>query len=163
MSVEATVELAIDDNRWTTHDLPEIAERACTIALAEAGLSGQFEISLLATSDAEITRLNEQFRAKDRPTNVLSWPNELRAPVAPGAVPPPPTDPEIGDIALAYETCTSEALELGRPIEDHLTHLILHGCLHLLGYDHVRDEDATMMEGLEITALEKLGIGNPYL
>jgi len=92
---------------------------------------------------------------------VLSWPSEELAQGA-GLPPRTPTDPEIGDIALSYETCVREAAEFGKSVHDHVTHLVLHGFLHLLGYDHIRDEDATVMETLEIKALETLGIENPY-
>jgi probable rRNA maturation factor len=154
------IEVSIDASEWEKVDIEAIAQTACDAGAETLGL-GPLEVSLLATSDTHISALNEQFRGKSVPTNVLSWPTEELAGHS-GDLPKPPTDPEIGDIALSYETCVQEAAEQGKSVHDHVTHLVLHGFLHLLGYDHVRDEDATVMEGLEIKALERLGIENPY-
>lgn len=162
MKPDVTVDVLIEDPRWSRLDLDRIAETACASAIAQAGISGEFSISILATDDARIAGLNEQFRTKSGPTNVLSWPTEDLAADIPGQRPSPPRDPEIGDIALAFETCWKEAGEEDAKFHEHVTHLVLHGCLHLLGYDHVDDSDATVMEALEISALAKLGIGNPY-
>ena len=162
MAAQADVDVIVEDDRWTQLDLSDLAGTACHAALTEAGLEGEYSISVLATDDARIAALNADFRAKDAPTNVLSWPAEPLAPPRPGATPPTPQDPEIGDIALAFETCVREAEDYGIDLHHHVTHLVLHGCLHLLGYDHVNDADATVMESLEIAALAKLGIKNPY-
>lgn len=162
MAAKVEVEVIVEDDRWTALNLPDLATRACTAAFSQIGLSGAFSVSLLAADDAKIADLNGQFRAKAAPTNVLSWPSEDLAPATPGDTPVVPSDPEIGDIALAYETCMREAAQYDIEVHDHVTHLVLHGCLHLLGYDHVTDADATVMETLEIEALEKLGIKNPY-
>ena len=75
---------------------------------------------------------------------------------------PDPTDPELGDIAIAYQTCEAEAQAAGKPMTEHVTHLIVHATLHLLGFDHERDEDATLMEGLETQILGKMGLDDPY-
>ena len=163
MGADVSIELSIEDERWARIDLPTIAHRACQSAIDEVGSITSASISILATSNAHIAELNREFRGKPVPTNVLSWPTENLAPEIPGGTPDRLTDPEIGDIALAYEVCESEAAAFGVDIHDHVTHLVLHGCLHLLGYDHIHDEDATVMERLEIMALEKLGIKNPYL
>lgn len=162
MAAQADVDIIVEDDRWTALDLPGLAGTACRAGLEQAGLEGDFALSLLATNDTRIAALNADFRAKDAPTNVLSWPSESLAPPHPGGRPPRPRDPEIGDIALAYETCVREAQEYDIDLHDHVTHLVLHGCLHLLGYDHMNDADATVMESLEIEALAKLGIRNPY-
>lgn len=146
-------------------------EKALYLVLEAHGISpedGPFELSLLATHDAQIATLNASFREKPAPTNVLSWPSHDLAPQAPGARPLPlpvgdaPFGVSLGDIALAYETCTSEAEEQGKRLADHVFHLMIHSLLHLLGYDHITEEDAQLMEGLEITLLEKAGIANPY-
>ena len=111
--------------------------------------------------------MGRAFRDKPTATNVLSWPSEGLAPETPGGTPWPP-EPEdeaphhLGDIALAWETCGREAAEQGIAFEQHVTHLVVHGVLHLLGYDHMRDADATLMERLEAEILGNLGLPNPY-
>lgn len=163
MSDQTTVEVIVVDDRWNDLSIHRLARRACTAALVIAGVDGPREVAVLATNDADIARLNGDFRGQNRPTNVLSWPSTPIAPPAPGVVPPPPQAVELGDIALAWETCAQEAGARGIPVNDHVTHLVLHGCLHLVGYDHETADDAEIMERLEIAALEKLGLKNPYL
>ncbi len=155
------VDLIIEDERWEAVGLAALAERACGAALANAGLTGA-EISLLACDDARIATLNGDFRAKPAPTNVLSWPSEERGAAMPGGAPLPPEDLELGDIAIAYDTCAREAAETGKDFASHVCHLLVHGTLHLLGYDHINDKDAALMEGLEVEILGKLGIADPY-
>ncbi|MEM9232994.1 MAG: rRNA maturation RNase YbeY, partial [Pseudomonadota bacterium] len=150
------LEIVLEDARWQDFDTESILEQSVTSLTAERpeGLRAG-EISLLFTSDAAVQVLNRDWRGKDRPTNVLSFPAE-DFPALEG-VPTP-----LGDIALAYETCVREATEKEISVEDHLAHLILHGILHLLGYDHLMDEDAAEMEGLERRLLARLGIADPY-
>jgi probable rRNA maturation factor len=155
------VDLVEEDARWAALDLEALAERACAAALDHLGIEGA-EIALLACDDARIAALNGAFRDKGQPTNVLSWPSEERAAGTPGATPPAPEDLELGDIAIAYETCAREAAEAGKPMADHVIHLVVHGTLHLLGYDHIDDRDAALMEGLETEILGKLGVADPY-
>ena len=161
-----TIEIAIEDVRWSDAGIESIAEVAVRAALAGAGLSaGAWEVSLLACDDARIAELNAGFRGKPSPTNVLSWPSEERGPDRPGDPPYPPDtggDPELGDIAIAYETCLREAEASGRPFADHVRHLLVHGTLHLLGYDHETEADAARMETLEVEILATLGVPNPY-
>ncbi|QGX98870.1 rRNA maturation RNase YbeY [Roseovarius faecimaris] len=155
----------IEDDRWQAPELAVLAERAALATLTHLGLdAAAYEIAILACDDARIAALNTEFRDKPTPTNVLSWPSEDRAPDTPGARPAPPSgpDPELGDIAIAYDTCAREAEAAGKSLADHTTHLIVHGVLHLLGYDHIRDQDATLMETTEVEILGKLGIANPY-
>jgi probable rRNA maturation factor len=109
--------------------------------------------ALLLTSDAIVQGLNAQWRNKDQPTNVLSFP----APETVHAL-----EKTLGDVALAYETCAREAEEQGKNLKDHATHLLVHGLLHLLGYDHEAEDDAAEMEGLEREILASLGIADPY-
>lgn len=127
------------------------------------------EAVILAADDARLATLNAEFRARHQATNVLSWPSAERAPDREGAVPEPPSaefpgdGPSLGDVALAYETCAREAMEQGKSLEDHAKHLVIHGLLHLLGYDHERDADADLMECLEVEILHSLGVSDPYI
>ena len=117
--------------------------------------------SVLFTSDADVHALNKEWRGKDKPTNVLSFPMLEREDLLDLAPEGPPE--MLGDIALAAGTCAREAAEKGVPLQTHATHLLIHGLLHLAGHDHVdSDAQAEAMEGLEIAALAKLGIGDPY-
>ena len=155
-------DVIIEDDRWEPLGLQELAEKAGRAALKTAGvLANGREISIMACDDARIAELNTEFRKKLSPTNVLSWPAYHLTPRIAGEIPDDGGD-SFGDIALAYETCMREALAENLPPADHVTHLIIHGCLHLLGYDHESDQDAEVMEALEVKALASLGISNPY-
>jgi probable rRNA maturation factor len=159
-------DVILEDDRWRGMAFEALAERAAQEVLRHVGLDGEdWEIAVLACDDARIAELNADFRDKPRATNVLSWPSEERGAEVEGtapALPEPGFDPELGDIAIAYDTCAREAGEAGKPMADHVTHLMVHGVLHLLGYDHIRDKDATLMEGLEAVILGKMGIADPY-
>lgn len=159
----------IEDDRWHQADLEQLAETAAQAVLAHLDVPADgYEIAVLACDDARIADLNADFRDKPTPTNVLSWPADERGADVDGDVPDLPTgaDPqmpeELGDIAIAWETCAREAAEAGKPLADHLMHLMIHATLHLLGYDHIRDKDATLMEGIETEILGKMGICDPY-
>ena len=152
------IEIVFEDPRWTTVGLSELAEAAAEVTLPE----GTWDVAVLACDDARIAELNAEFRGKPQATNVLSWPSETRAADNDGGMPSPPKDPELGDIAIAYDTCVREAEEQGKHLPHHVTHLFVHGLLHLLGYDHERDADATLMERLETDILGQLGIKDPY-
>lgn len=163
------VETVIEDARWEAFGLEALAERAATGALAGVGLTVDgFSVSVMGCDDARIAVLNADFRGKPQPTNVLSWPSEERGAEFVGEVPDLPEpgdadDPEsLGDIAIAWETCAREAAEQDKLMVDHVTHLLVHGVLHLLGYDHVEDEDAALMEALEVRILASLGVSDPY-
>ncbi len=159
-------EVVIEDPRWEEAGLTELAERAASATLAHLGLDPEaWEISVLGCDDARIATLNAEFRGKPRPTNVLSWPSAERRAAVDGArpeAPRPGADPELGDIAISYDTCAREAEAAGKPLADHATHLLVHGVLHLLGHDHERDGDASLMEATEVEILGKLGIASPY-
>ena len=159
-------ETLIEDDRWTAAELAGVTERAARATLTHLDMDpNAWEISVLGCDDARIAALNGDFRAKPQPTNVLSWPSDERGAATPGAVPvlpQPGPDPELGDIAIAYDTCAREAAEGQKPLTDHVTHLIVHAVLHLLGYDHLRDEDATLMQRIEVEILGKLGLPDPY-
>ena len=167
--MEPLVDCVIEDPRWEGFGLPARAEAAATATLVELGLTADgFLICVMGCDDARIAVLNTEFRGKAQPTNVLSWPSADRAPAACGDRPdlPEPGDAddpeELGDIAIAWETCQREATEQGKKVEDHVSHLMVHATLHLLGYDHQTDADAALMEATEIAVLAKLGIADPY-
>lgn len=165
-----TIDLICETPLWDEAELAEQAERASAAALSRLGLVPEnHEIALLACDDARIAALNTEFRGKPTPTNVLSWPETDLAPETPGAMPAAPAatgqGPEggfLGDIAIAFETCRREAQAQSKPFAHHVTHLVVHATLHLLGFDHIRDEDATLMERLEVEILGNLGIPDPY-
>ncbi|PQO23208.1 rRNA maturation RNase YbeY [Rhodobacteraceae bacterium WD3A24] len=163
------VDTIIEDDRWRRIGLEALAVRAAEAALRHLGLDPDgYEIALLAADDARLAELNAAFRGRSGATNVLSWPAHELAPATPGARPAAPPDgsaewPEsLGDIALAFGTCAAEATAQRRRLEDHAAHLVVHGVLHLLGYDHVRDPDAALMERTETVILAQLGIADPY-
>jgi probable rRNA maturation factor len=160
------VDVMMEERRWRVLDLEALANIAADATLGHFGLlAAEFEISLLACNDARIAVLNEDFRGKPQPTNVLSWPSIERGAARAGDTPALPRlgrDSELGDIAIAYDTCAAEAEAGEKPLADHTTHLIVHAVLHLLGYDHQREPDATLMEACEDAILCKLGIPDPY-
>lgn len=167
--MEPLVDTVIEDDRWEEFGLAPLAEAAARATLVHLGLEpAGFEISLMGCDDARIAALNADFRGKPRPTNVLSWPSEERGAAEAGALPElpeegePPFREELGDIAIAWETCAREATEAGRPMADHVSHLVVHGTLHLLGFDHVREADGDLMEATEVRILAQLGLSDPY-
>ncbi len=119
------------------------------------------EVAVRLTDDAEVHTLNRDFRGKDMPTNVLSFP-QVQADLLESLANSDDGEILLGDIVLARETCAREAEEKGISLVDHATHLIVHGALHLVGYDHMDDVAAAAMEALEVKALASLGIANPY-
>jgi probable rRNA maturation factor len=131
-----------------------ILARAARAGFNAAMLSslGTYEVSILLTDDQEMRALNRTWRGKDAPTNVLSFPAS-----------DDPTEPGLlGDVALAYETTLDEAQAIGIAVSDHAAHLVVHGVLHLLGFDHMEEDEAEQMEALERQALASLGIAGPY-
>ncbi|OIQ43723.1 MAG: rRNA maturation RNase YbeY [Roseobacter sp. MedPE-SW] len=162
------LEITIEDSRWQEAGLEDLARQAIAAALGYFDLDPEdCEIALLACDDNQIADLNAEFREKPVPTNVLSWPAVDLAASEPGGKPAVPEadftgEIPLGDIAIAYDTCLREAGAANRPLSDHLRHLVVHGVLHLLGYDHISDLDATVMEGLEVEILGNLGLDDPY-
>jgi probable rRNA maturation factor len=153
------IEVALDDPRWGEGfgDIEALSRRAALAAFAVAGLvpAAGLELSLLLAGDAELRRLNREFRGIDKPTNVLAFPGEEAGEEASGGR-------LLGDVALGYETVCREARERDIAAPDHLVHLVIHGCLHLAGYDHHEDADAARMEAAEVAALARLGRPDPY-
>lgn len=151
------IDIMTEAEGWSAlPELEALAVRAAEAALAGAALPLRPEagLSLLFTGDGRMRELNRSWRGKDKATNVLSFP----------AVPPArlAAAPFLGDIALGYETVSREAAEQGKPLAHHVTHLVAHGVLHLLGFDHETEEEAARMEGLERDILAGLGVPDPY-
>lgn len=142
------IEVEIDDGAWSAAlpDVAAVVERAASLALGDT----RSDVVILLADDAHVQQINAQFRDKDRPTNVLSFPA------------PDSARPHLGDLILAYGVCSAEAAEQGKSLSDHLSHLTIHGVLHLLGHDHEADDEAEAMEGEERRLLASLGIADPY-
>ena len=139
----ATIEIDILQQAGNWPDVDALVRTAL-----ERVIESDTEVSVVLTDDAHIQVLNRDYRGKDKATNVLSFPQD---------------EPQLlGDIIIAYETIVREAEEQNKHFEDHFTHMLVHGCLHLLGYDHETDEEAEEMEALEIRILGDLGVKNPY-
>lgn len=157
------LDIAIEADWPSPPDWEELALRAAAAlaAIAPELANPRLSASLLLADDAEVHALNREWRGKDKPTNVLSFPMLEREDLLGLPADGPPE--LLGDIALALETCAREAADKGLPLEHHATHLIVHGLLHLAGHDHeISPEDARTMELLEIKALAQLGIADPY-
>lgn len=137
------------------------AALALTPYAALTNVAPLVEVAVRLTDDAEVQTLNRDFRGKDKPTNVLSFP-QVQDDLLEGLANSDDGEILLGDIVLARETCAREAEEKAISIADHATHLIVHGTLHLVGYDHGDDASAGAMEALEVKALASLGIANPY-
>ena len=157
------IEVTVEAKAWqtTVTDPIGLVRRAAAKALQEAAPPHlrHARISVLLTDDAQIQVLNREWRGKDNPTDVLSFPA-----YDPSIPLPPGMEPELGDVAVAIETVTRDAAADGRPVDDHLSHMIVHGVLHLLGFDHeTGEEDAVLMESTEARILSGFGIANPYL
>lgn len=144
------IETVIEDEGWM-QILPDAAALAgeCRLAAAVFEPDLEREIALLMCGDEAMADLNGRFRGKPNPTNVLSFPSGEE-------------DGFLGDIALARETCAAEAAEKNIPLRDHAAHLIIHGMLHLIGYDHETEDEAVLMERREAEILRAMGIADPY-
>jgi probable rRNA maturation factor len=149
--ISSDTDVLVEDERWTS-EIADLAALCASCRAAAAALEPRTagDVALLFTDDAALRDLNLRFRRIDKPTNVLSFPSG-----APGGGP-------LGDIAIAFETCRTEAYAQGIAFRDHVAHLIVHGLLHLAGHDHERDEDAERMESLETRILARLDIADPY-
>lgn len=151
------IDIAVDGGDWSAwHDVERRVEVALEAVFKVLDLiPSENTLSVLLTNDENMTAINAQWRGKNKPTNVLSFPAMN---VAAGGQP----GPLLGDVVVAYETVAREAEDEGRPFTDHLAHLFIHGILHLLGYDHENDDEAHVMESLEVDILGAMGIASPY-
>ncbi|MGI8569293.1 MAG: rRNA maturation RNase YbeY [Methylocella sp.] len=149
------IDVAIESEEWASlEDSSQLAEAAILVAIGESGVSlaANAEISVLFCDDGFIRGLNRKWLGIDKPTNVLSFP----------AGGDPASAPLIGDIVIAFETASREASAAGRPLRDHVAHLLVHGFLHLIGHDHAGAAEAETMEALERAILGGLGIAGPF-
>jgi len=157
------IQISVEDEGWQGEDkLQALAQQVLTAAAAylESDEGQPFpqqpvELSLVFTNDESIGEINAQWRGKNTPTNVLSFP---AFPLQPGRMP----GPMLGDIVIGRETVEREAAELEKEVQTHLTHLLVHGFLHLFGYDHMKTDEAERMEALETRILATLGLSDPY-
>ena len=161
------IEIIIDHQAWENEGLDSVSTQVFNYVMGYFGCDPEhFVVGLLACDDLRISSLNQQFRSKKTATNVLSWPSVERTPASAGEVPlalDPQRDSFLGDIALAYGTCRAEAQSSEKHFADHISHLLVHGILHLMGFAHEDDEDATVMERIETEILGKMGINAPYI
>lgn len=149
-------EQALPGNRAALDELVALAVNAAVMGAEED--DAPLSLAVVLADDARVADLNKTYRGKDGPTNVLSFAARDYAVQAPE----PEEAENLGDVVLAMETCWREAETQGKPLRDHLCHLIVHGVLHLLGYDHQDDDEAEDMERLETEVLAGLGISDPY-
>ncbi|QIA20359.1 rRNA maturation RNase YbeY [Mesorhizobium sp. AA22] len=156
LPVPVDIDIAVEAGDWPEEAaLTRLVDRAVAAAFAETGVAGRSELSIVFSDDAHIRSLNAGWRGKDKPTNVLSFP---AFPLTTGG----PLPPMLGDIVLAAETVAREAALEDKPVDNHIIHLVIHGLLHLLGYDHETDAEAEEMEAVERAALARLAIPDPY-
>jgi probable rRNA maturation factor len=157
------IQISVEDEGWPDEQaLVPMAEKVLETAAEFLARNEEqpfpkmpVEVSLVFTNDAEIKEINAEWRDQDKPTNVLSFP---AFPLEPGGMP----GPMLGDIVVARETVEREAVDLDKSFSDHLTHLLVHGFLHLFGYDHMEKDEAEEMEALETRILAVLGLSDPY-
>lgn len=153
------LELDVRDSRWAcvTSDVYAFIERAVEATYQAVGEEGPFELSVVLTDDLTIQNLNREFRGKDCPTNVLSF-----AVRDAGGVCVPGQSEVLGDVVVSFDTMAREAEDIHKALSDHFCHILVHGVLHVLGYDHVTDKDAVQMEALETYILRTLGLTDPW-
>ena len=166
------IDILCTDTRWSESFLKKVSKQSFELALSSLRIEEKnFEICLLACNNDEIQDLNMRFRGIDSPTNILSWPEfdfvgknkgGLTADTKQTSIPGEDIFVFLGNIAIAYDLCSDECLNRHIKFWDHITHLLLHGCLHLLGYTDKKSIDAKVMEDLEIKLLDRIGIKNPY-
>jgi len=151
------LDCVVEEDRWNAvPDVADLCTKIATACLPAVNYDGALAATVLLSNDAHLQDLNARFRDQDKPTNVLSFPNDDEEP-----------DPEtgalyLGDIAVSYDTVLREATEADKSLQNHLTHMIVHGVLHLAGFDHLDDAEAEEMESMEVNILKEFGISDPY-
>jgi len=148
------IEVIVRSTRWRRRPTAKTVVKTAVLAAAKAVSTARGELAIVLTDDSAIQALNHDWRGKNAPTNVLSFPAAAGKTAA--------ASPYIGDIVIAYQTISREAVAEGKPFNHHLAHLAIHGFLHLLGHDHENDRDADKMERLERKILKRLAIPDPY-
>ncbi len=162
MTPRIEVTVALDTWRSAVADVEKVCRRAAAEALAHTGRAeAGNEVSVLLCGDDTVSELNGEYRGAARPTNVLAFPNGYSG--TNGHSVATPDTHLLGDVAIAFETVAAEAAASRLAIVDHLTHLVVHGVLHLLGYDHQTAREADDMEALEVAILDRLGVPDPYV
>jgi probable rRNA maturation factor len=156
MGPETIIDIRIDEPAWkdAVPAARVLVRRAARAALASAPVGGPVELSVALCDDATMKTLNREWRGKNKPTNVLSFPHS--------DAPPPGAPRHLGDVILGLETMQREAADQRKPLADHLLHLVVHGVLHLLGFDHELAAEAREMERREVRILAGLGVADPY-
>jgi len=151
--VEALIDIEIEAEGWleVLPDVRSVVERAVLATLEHMQVAEQADLVVLLTDNAEMQALNKEYRKKNAPTNVLSFPT------------PNLMQGHLGDVAMGLEICVKEAREQNKSLKDHVTHLSVHATLHLLGYDHTEDKEALEMEDLERVILKGLSVADPYV
>ena len=148
------IDIVVQAPLWATQRGAKATVRRAILEAAIATSTSAGELAIVLTDDAAIRSLNRDWRSKDKPTNVLSFPTPRNGRETPH---------HLGDIVIAYQTTAREAVAEHKPFRHHLAHLAVHGFLHLLGYDHEADDEAELMESLEIAVLARLQVPNPYM
>lgn len=155
-----TVDIVVEDNRW--HDWESLFQEIANHVLKDRHWSQDTEITFVLTNNEHIQELNRDYREKDKPTNVLSFPNMSIDDLEHLSEMPEEYLVHLGDVVISFDKLVEESEKYHKSFEHHLIHLTIHGILHLLGYDHIHEQDATIMQSLEINLLKKYNIQNPY-
>ena len=154
--IDVQIDVVVRAAQWRKRPTAKTIVKKAVLAAARAVSTRPIELAIVLSDDSAIRALNRDWRGKNAPTNVLSFPA-----AAPGKA--RSASPYVGDIVIAYQTTAREAVAEGKPFNHHLTHLAIHGFLHLLGYDHENDRDAEKMESLERRILGRLAVPDPYV
>jgi probable rRNA maturation factor len=161
-----STEVLVEDDRWNqVSNIEELVKKAVEISICKSGFKSNFsdiEVSISLVNNKKSQQLNKQFRSQDKPTNVLSFPAEEIDPAQFVSFKPVGNIVALGDIFISYDVVLNESEKNNKKFKDHFCHLIVHGILHLLGFDHQTESEAVKMEAKEVEILKFLGINSPY-